>query len=321
MGRWRLYARNTEVLERMAEVDHVVLDKTGTITYKGAGGEPELQGSLGEEERLALASLARQSAHPLSQAVARWASPGSALPVAQFEEKTGAGIRGWVEGRSYLLGKGSWASELHPGLEGLPEDLACVVIDGEFRATLRLPQRLREGLGGLLGRLGKDFRLSLLSGDNDRAAEELRPLFPEGAELRFRQSPHDKKAYVRSLSEAGGLVLMVGDGLNDAGALLESHVGIAVSEQVDAFSPACDAILDASRLPELDRMLAFARHSMRLLRGGLFLSLAYNVVGLSIAMQGLLSPVVAAILMPLSSVTIVVYGLATTQWAGRQIKD
>ena len=113
---------------------------------------------------------------------------------------------------------------------------------------------------------------------------------------------------------------MVGDGLNDAGALAQSDVGIAVSENINVFSPACDGILNASKLPRLDEFITMSRQSIRIIKISFLLSLCYNLVGLYFAVTGQLQPVIAAILMPLSSISIVAFATVATNFLGRKLE-
>jgi Cu+-exporting ATPase len=152
----------------------------------------------------------------------------------------------------------------------------------------------------------------LLTGDNDRQKEELVALLGDKTQLYFHQQPQDKLDYVKGLQEKGQEVLMLGDGLNDAGALSQSDCGVVMTEETGSFTPASDAVLQADSFAELTTFFRFARQSVRLVYIAYGLAFLYNVVGLSYAVQGLLSPVIAAILMPLSSVTIVVFGLVSS---------
>ncbi len=124
-------------------------------------------------------------------------------------------------------------------------------------------------------------------------------------ELHFNQQPMDKLQYIRSLKNQGKKVLMVGDGLNDAGALKESQLGISVSDDIYHFSPACDVIMDARSFGKILKSMQLAKGSLKLIKAAFVLSFLYNIIGLSFAISAQLSPIVCAILMPLSSVTIV----------------
>jgi len=159
----------------------------------------------------------------------------------------------------------------------------------------------------------------LLSGDNDREREHFTGLLPSG-QLHFNQSPLNKLGFIQRLQQPGKCVMMVGDGLNDSGALQQSDVGVAVVESIGAFSPASDVIMSAEQVSSLPEVLGFSRSVIRVVRLSFAISAIYNVVGISIAARGLLSPVFCAILMPLSSVTVVAFACAATNWLGRRIK-
>ena len=136
--------------------------------------------------------------------------------------------------------------------------------------------------------------------------------------MRFEQSPHDKLAFIQAMQNQDHKVLMVGDGLNDAGALKQSQVGIAVSEEVGRFTPASDVILSADRVKDLDRLIAFSGGMNRVICTAFGISIFYNVFGVAFAAQGMLSPLICAVLMPLSSITVVTFACLATRWQGRK---
>jgi len=169
----------------------------------------------------------------------------------------------------------------------------------------------------MLSKLGEHYQLFLLSGDNEREHEEYRRLFGTEAGLRFNQTPHDKLEFVRRLQASGQTVMMIGDGLNDAGALKQSDVGIAVVDQVGTFSPASDVILEGAQVRRLFEILKLANKTVRIVRWSFGVSAAYNLIGVSIAAAGILSPLICAVLMPLSSFSVVVFACGMSNWTAR----
>lgn len=319
LARRQIFLKNAMVVERMATVDTVVLDKTGTLTTASAGGV-EFQSAAGAESLGQAAqwvsALTRYSTHPGALRITHFL--GSAeWPVEQFQEVPGRGLTGRVAGHWVLVGSQAWLAE--QGVS-LPKEAGGanvqVAVDGSYRGGFVLSNTLRPEVEQLLTALGGRCKLALLSGDNDREAARFRKILGEGAELRFQQSPMDKLEFVRYLQASGRKVMMVGDGLNDAGALKQADVGVAVVEQIGVFSPASDVILDAAELPELPRVMRFSRQAVRVVRAGFVLSGLYNIVGVSIAAAGLMAPIVCAILMPLSSATVVFFASGVTAWAG-----
>ncbi len=327
LARLNIFLKNELVIERMAEVDTIVLDKTGTLTTADAGGVrftianrqlPMVE--LTGEEKKWIGSLARLSTHPNSVRVAK-ALNVAALSVHHFQETPGCGVEGEVGGHKILLGARAWVCTLAREDAPLAEfsgTAVFVAIDGVVRGAFVLENTLRPEVEKLISQLGGKYELALLSGDNEREAARFKKIFGARATLRFNQSPADKLNFVRELQLRGKKVMMVGDGLNDAGALKQAEVGVAVVEKIGVFSPASDVILDAVQVPRLAQMLDFSRRSARVVRAGFVISAIYNVAGVSIAAAGWLAPIVCAVLMPLSSVTVVVFASGTTLWMARR---
>jgi Cu+-exporting ATPase len=320
LARRHVFLKDPHVTETLARVDTVVFDKTGTLTAPGAADVAFRGAPLEAGERAALAALTRQSTHPYSARLAGWLAEGcSALPtVTGFEEHPGAGVAGTVDGRSLLLGSPAWLGTrgvVVAAGEATAEPGVQVALDGRHRGAFRIRSRVRPETAGLLEHLAETHEVALLSGDSERERERFRAVFPAHARLQFNQSPRDKLGFVDGLQRAGRTVMMVGDGLNDAGALKQSDVGVAVVERVGIFSPASDVILDAARVGELPGVLRFSGAVVRIVRVSFLLSSLYNLVGIGIAASGRLSPLVCAILMPLSSVTVVAFACGATNRA------
>ena len=322
LSRVGIFLKGPLVIERMAGVDTIVLDKTGTLTCADARGVEFAQtsGDLTDGEKNWIGSLARFSTHPNSVRIAK-SLAFTASPVREFKEIPGFGIEGEVDDRRILIGSRSWLANRGAGmdLEAVATTSSAVAIDGKFRGTFVFENSLRPEVAQLISQLGNRFQLALLSGDNEHEAARFKTLFGGSTELRFNQSPADKLNFIRELQERGHKVMMVGDGLNDAGALRQSDVGVAVVEKIGIFSPASDIILDAAELPRLAKVLEFSRSAVKVVRAGFVISALYNIVGISIAAAGMLAPVVCAILMPLSSATVVTFTCGMTAWLGAGI--
>lgn len=156
----------------------------------------------------------------------------------------------------------------------------------------------------MLDRLGKRCA-ALLSGDNEADRAQMAALFQPSVQLKFDQTPHDKLDFVHLLQQQGKSVLMVGDGLNDSGALQQSDVGIAVTDDTGVFTPACDGILQGDKVNVLDKFIRLAKSSTVILKTAFAISFLYNAIALGFAVTGHLTPLVAAILMPISSISVV----------------
>ncbi|MEO1022447.1 MAG: HAD-IC family P-type ATPase, partial [Bacteroidota bacterium] len=197
---------------------------------------------------------------------------------------------------------------------------AHVAISGIYRGAFVIKNELREGLEELIQTLKHTFNLYLVSGDQPREQERFAKLFNSNTQLLFSQSPEDKLAVVEQLKATGEEVAMIGDGLNDAGALQASQVGIAVSDNTSSFSPASDAIINGNKLKKLHTLIRFSKVSIRVILASFGLSLLYNITGLGFAITGHLSPLVAAILMPLSSVSVMIFTSAATRLAAYKMR-
>jgi len=317
-GRKKFYLKNYAVIEKLAKIDTLVFDKTGTLTHADSAvvefaGEP-----LSQEEERMVRSVVHHSSHPLSRMLYK-ALDGAVAPVENFREVSGKGISGDVFGIPVRIGSAAWH-----GLDvSLPPVSMHVYISigGLVKGHYTFQNRYRDDLQRTVQRLRlAGYKLSVLSGDHAGERKNLERIFGHHAELRFEQSPADKLNHILRLQKQNRHVLMVGDGLNDAGALKQSDAGITVSEHINNFSPACDGILDAEKLSSLPDFLGTAKASHRIILASFSMALIYNIIGLYYAVMGNLSPVVAAILMPISAVTIISFTtVASTIYAGKKL--
>lgn len=324
LGRNHFYLRDSDVVAHLAEVNHLVFDKTGTITHNDqADIHFEGEKPLSEEHKILIKSLVRHSTHPLSRKINQYLKSTVTVEADSFKEIEGKGIYGQVQGLSLRVGSQEFTEIQRPSQDKKNDktQLASQVfinIQGEDIGCFTIHNAYRKGLGEMLGNLQNQYQTSLVTGDNASEHERLRDLFGASSILSFQQKPKDKLAFIKNLQQNGDKTLMLGDGLNDAGALKQSEVGIALTEDTTSFSPACDAILDAKGFPLLPKFMRYSKTTMQIIRGSFALSLMYNLVGISFAVSGTLSPVLAAILMPLSSITVVGFVILATNLFARQ---
>ncbi len=299
-GKAGLYLKNTSVVEAFTTIDTIVLDKTGTLTDTTSFQITVTHNDLTSQEFAVFVNMARQATHPLSKALALANQTTPVLELLAFEEIKGQGIRAHFEGQTYLLGSAVFIGEAHlaKGSElflKIQNRSAHLVFTSSWRTTAI--ERIIQGYGAI--------NCYVLSGDHNQDQAALLRLGFLEAHLFFELSPQQKADQIKQLQKEGKQVLYIGDGLNDVGALGTADIGIALSEDMFRFTPSSDGILEAKSLGNLIQFMGIGRYAKRVLQICLAFSLSYNIFGLSIAISGQLTPLIAAILMPISSITIV----------------
>lgn len=300
-GKHQLYLKNADVIERMATIDAIVFDKTGTITH-GSNPEVTFTGELSNTELSAIKLLTSSSSHPLSTIVSKSIHKKPAEKVSSFSEIPGKGIQGIVNGQFLQIGSANFVRASK--IEDAGSSVVYVAVNDEVKGYFIIKVATRTNIASMIQRLGRKC-VALLSGDADSDRQKMASLFTANTTMLFNQNPHDKLTFIKSLQANGKSVLMVGDGLNDAGALKQSDVGIAITDDTGVFTPACDGILTGQKLSSLDKYLELAKSSTVILKTGFGISFFYNAIALTFAVTGHLTPLVAAILMPISSISVV----------------
>lgn len=329
-GRNKCYIKNSNIIEKLAEINTVVFDKTGTLTTNQKNVINYEGFELTDEERLLLTSTLRASNHPLSRSLYSMLKENNICTLDEFKEEVGQGIVGIKNQNKIKIGSYAFVADeqntfkkpVSIGIEVMRSNKTTVHIsaNNEYKGCYVFYNEYREGMEKVFQSLSKDCTLAVLSGDNEGEKEYLKTLLPEGTILIFNQKPEDKLDYIKSLQVQGGKVLMVGDGLNDSGALAQSNVGLVISENINVFSPACDGILDATRFKDIPKFITVSRNGKQVIQYAFIFSLFYNLIGLGFAILGYLTPVVAAILMPLSSISIVIFTTIYTSFLGNKLR-
>jgi len=345
LGKKKFYLKNALVIEQLAKVDTLVFDKTGTITTNKKSNISFEGVQLSNDNLMILKNVLRASNHPLSRMLYDFLPESKRLKIIDFEEITGKGIQARIlsptlsEGEGVVnvkIGSYEFVAQNSPSLERSGEDapspLESPEASGGERTSVHIKineiylgkyifnNEYRDGLSELFEKLSVNYKIKVLSGDNEGERTSLEAILPKNTELIFNQKPEQKLEFIKKLQENGQNVMMVGDGLNDAGALAQSNIGISISENVNVFSPACDAILDASEFKNLNYFLKLSKKSITTIKMSFTLSILYNIVGLSFALSGNLLPLVAAIIMPLSTVTIVSFVTIVSNYYSKILK-
>jgi len=169
-------------------------------------------------------------------------------------------------------------------------------------------------MGAMMQKLSVHYSMSVISGDPLPTSVAIRNLIPEESPIFHGLTPKEKRHHIQELQSSHHIVAMIGDGLNDAGALETADVGIAITEKAHPFSPACDVMIQAEKMTFLPSILEYAQRHEQIVKTSFGISLLYNIIGLSYAVSGTLHPLIAAVLMPISSITIMAFTTGMAYW-------
>ncbi len=313
LGRGKMYCKNASVIEAMHKIDTIVFDKTGTLTNHDDTHLEYTGTALTVKEMVAVKSVTRESLHPLSKMVTQLLllQVADIIDFQKIENFIGKGTKAQCDDLEIIIGSVSFLKSngiiikdsIEENIEG---SLVCLAIDGMYRGGFKINHTYRNGIEPMMKDLqARGYQLHLLSGDHPIEKKYLQQLLGKNIPMLFQQSPADKLSYIEALQKQGHRVMMIGDGLNDAGAIKKSNVGIAVTDQTHLFTPASDAILEGSQIYILNDLMEYAKKAKLIIVLIFILSIQYNIIGMYFATSARLSPMVAAILMPISSISIV----------------
>lgn len=281
--------KHATALERLAEVDHITFDKTGTLTRPAVA----LPKGLDPRQKAVALALAQASHHPMSRALAVALDGTRPAPVDQIVEAAGQGVTGQIDGEAVRLGRGAWLGAAFDGL-GLR-------IGSEPAIAFDTVETLRAGMREALSQI--DLPCDVVTGDSDGPARRL------GADIGLpvfaNARPEDKLRHLTALADQGHRVLMIGDGLNDTVALASAHASIAPSSALDASRNAADVVILKESFAVLPTILAVGRATRDLSRQNFAIAAVYNAIAIPIALAGFATPLMAALAMSVSSITVI----------------
>jgi Cu+-exporting ATPase len=314
-GRKGVYLRSINVIEPMVGITDIVFDKTGTLTFNNQSKVVWDGAELLQTDENIIQQITNNSSHPLSRQISTYLKKGDSISFENFEEISGKGIQVDYNSNNWKIGHQDWVgADISDN-----KTRVCVSKNDVVLGAYIFENIYRSGLTEMFDKLSKKSTIHILSGDNDSEREKLLKLLPKGSELTFNQKPESKLEYIKELQSQSKKVMMLGDGLNDAGALQQSDLGISVVDDVYSFSPSSDAIINGEKLTNLPEYINFSNFNMNVVKWSYVFSLLYNMVGLSFAVTGNLQPLVAAILMPLSSISVVLLVTVLTSLKGRRL--
>jgi Cu+-exporting ATPase len=294
-----MFVKNKMTLSELNRLKTIVFDKTGTLTDNKAF-TVECHADLNPQALAELGALAHQSIHPLSVAISQVYFQAMPYKLSAYQEVLGKGLQGVINGVTYKIGSAAYLQV--PAVElGLQESAVYVSVNQSYKGYLKLTHAIRQEANAMLSSLqSMDYELYLSSGDVVVNPAIEASVFQA---CYVKQTPEDKVQLIQSLQSKGSIVAMAGDGLNDAPALKQADVAIAVADKASSFFPACDVLLTTDALKRLPDLLKLIHSAQWVLIISFVFSLLYNVIGLYFAITAQLQPLTAAILMPSSSIT------------------
>ncbi len=320
LAKLSFYIKNTDSIATMAKIQHVILDKTGTLTEKNLQVQWAGNKELNTYEKAIIYATLQNSIHPLSKKICNLLQKDveKEYDCSYYQEFPGKGIYAIVNGHSIRIGSKEWLEM--PEIEDELNSVVCVEMDGIKLGYFSIANALREGLENLNELKNKGYFIHILTGDNALRTQQIQKVFADNIKIFTNQKPEDKKAYILRLQNNTSGVMMIGDGLNDVPALKTADFGVSITDDMSFFVPSGDAIMKGECLMYLPNILHFAKTSYRLLIVSYIFSFIYNSIGLTLAFNGYLTPIVAALFMPLSSISVVLFAIISTNYFARKYK-
>lgn len=297
----KIFIKNSAIIQKLQKIDTIVFDKTGTLTSNQFQVN-WLGEELSNQHKSTIKTIALKSIHPLSKVLQSLYENTSTTELESYQETTGIGITATVNGQKYFLGTADFVSAVNEG-DSSGKTRIYLKVNDQILGHFSIALQVRKSLDLMFQNLNKDYKLYLLSGDQNLNPKDFSSWIPEPNIIKG-VDPKQKSDFMERLKNFKG-VLMVGDGINDTLAFQKSTVGIAVVEENGSFFPACDGIIKGENLGDLQQLLLFSKACKKTTILCFGFSIIYNLIGLSFAISLHLTPLFAAIFMPISTASIV----------------
>lgn len=309
VGKKGVFLKDASSIEKIKKIDTIVFDKTGTLTVQDEANVVFIGKKLSIEQKKYIFSLTFNSLHPLSQIINKHLGFSEKYNIKDFIEIKGYGIKGFIDGVNIKIGSLNFVAKNYVKKQNRLSEV-YVSFNGEILGHYEISTKIRPDLEKVLNRIRKKFEIHLLSGDNSYSSKYFSKFF-DSDKMHFNKKPISKLEYIKYLQKKDKNVLMIGDGLNDYGAMKQSNLSFSVSDNIFSFSPSCDGIVDGKKFYAFYNSIMFVKNSFNIFYFSVIISFLYNIVGIYYAIMGMLDPVIAGVLMPLSSVSVVLFISAT----------
>ncbi|WP_185874032.1 heavy metal translocating P-type ATPase [Blattabacterium cuenoti] len=310
------YVKDIFTMERISNINTIIFDKTGTLTDTNKEKIFFIGKILNFKDKKIIVSLLRHSNHPLSKRILKELSINEYYSINHFKEKIGKGIQGVINKNINI----KIGSPQYIGIKDFKkkETTVAISINNKLIGYFIFRNFYRKGIKGIFKNLIK-YKIIILSGDhNELEKKYLKSILPRYSKIFFNQKPEDKLNYIKKIQKNGEKVMMIGDGINDSSALNQSEVGVAISDNINSFFPNCDAFLQSNSLNKIFLFLKISKISYKLVIINFIISLFYNFIGILFAINGYLNPFITAILMPLSSFSVILFSILSTWMISRR---
>lgn len=307
------FFKDIYTIERISKINTLIFDKTGTITDNEKTEIDFIGKKLSFQKLKIISSLLRNSTHPLSRILYKKIKIYNYYEVLNFKEIPGKGLEGIVNNNIIKIGSENYIKNINNILYKTFNTKVFISINNKIIGYYLFHNSYRKGLKSFFKKLHINYEIYILSGDNSSEYKYLKYIVPDKSKIFFNQNPYNKLKIIKSLQMKNKKnIMMFGDGLNDIGALKQSEIGVTICNGTNIFSPYCDILIDSKYFNYIPNIINLCKKGILLVKVNFFISIIYNLIGISFAITGKLDPIISAILMSLSSISVIFISIIIT---------